>query len=121
MIYDNSTGDTFHQFYDDDPLGFLIKGKIDTEQAKEKIKELRNTLSEIESTIERVEKADGDTDLWSRYVRYELPHIHITRDPIENVFLDALSIQANRIRDNIREELAISDDELKRLMFGKEK
>lgn len=121
MIYDNSTGDTFMLYYEDDPLGFLTKGKIDTKQARDKCLELLAKVDSIMDELNRIEKAGESTDLWSRYVRYELPHIHTTRDPIERAFLDALSIQADRIRDNIREELAISDDELKRLMFGKGK
>lgn len=55
MIYDNSTGDTFIQFYNDDPLGFLNKRKIDTEQARKEVIKLRKTLAEIENVIDRVE------------------------------------------------------------------
>lgn len=50
MIYDNSTGDTFHQFYEDDPLGFLTNRKIDTEKAKEKYKN-GVTVQDIENMV----------------------------------------------------------------------
>jgi hypothetical protein len=59
MIYDNSVGDTFIQFYTDDPLGFLSKAKIDTEQARTEVVKLRKTLDEIENVIDRVEQAEN--------------------------------------------------------------
>jgi hypothetical protein len=40
-------------------------------------------------------------DLWSRYQRGELPAIHDTGDMVKDAFLDALSIQADRIIDNL--------------------
>lgn len=119
MIYDNSESDLFMQYYDDCSLDFLTKAKIDTEQSKEKIKELRNTLNEIELTIERVEKSNGHDDLWSKYCRGELPHVHISKDPLYNVFMDALCIQADRIRDNILKAYPnMTREELSHLMFG---
>lgn len=118
MIYDNSVGDTFFQFYTDDPLGFLNKRNIDTEQARTEVVKLRKTLVEIENVIDRVEQAENKNDLWSRYTRGELPHIHCSKDPLQNVFLDALSIQANRIRENIKKKYTISDEEIDILMFG---
>lgn len=118
MIYDNSTGDTFTQFYNDDPLGFLNKRNIDTEQAKKEVEKLRKTLVEIDNMLYRVEETNGKTDLWSRYTRGELPHIYCSKDPLQNVFLDALSIQAERIRKNIKKKYTISDEELSNLMFG---
>lgn len=118
MIYDNSTGDTFTQFYNDDPLGFLNKRNIDTEQARKEVRKLRKTLADIEDILDRVEETDGKTDLWSRYTRGELPHIHCSKDPLHNVFLDALSIQAERIRENIKKKYTISDEEIDILMFG---
>lgn len=117
MIYDNSVGDTFFQFYTDDPLGFLNKRNIDTEQARTEVVKLRKTLDEIENVIDRVEQAENKTGLWSRYTRGELPHIHCSKDPFENVFLDALWIQADRIRENIKKKYTISDEELSNLMF----
>lgn len=102
MIYDNSTGDTFTEFYNDDPLGFLNKRNIDTEQARKEVVKLRKTLAEIENVLDRVEKSDGKTDLWSRYTRGEFPHIHCSEDPYANVFMDALTIQADRIIDNLK-------------------
>lgn len=59
MIYDNSVGDTFFQFYTDDPLGFLNKRNIDTEQARTEVVKLRKTLDEIENVIDRVEQAEN--------------------------------------------------------------
>jgi hypothetical protein len=118
MIYDNSTGDTFTQFYNDDPLGFLNKRSIDTVQARKEIRNLRKTLAEIDNVLDRVENSDGKTDLWSRYTRGEFPHIHCSEDPYANVFMDALSIQADRIRKNIKKKYTISDEEINNLMFG---
>ena len=37
---------------------------------------------------------------------------------MQNAFLDALSIQADRIRENIKKKYTISDEELSNLMFG---
>ena len=62
MIYDNSVGDTFIQFYTDDPLGFLSKAKIDTEQARTEVVKLRKTLDEIENVFDRVEQAENKSD-----------------------------------------------------------
>lgn len=118
MIYDNSIGDTFYQYYTDDPLGFLIKAKIDTKEARKEVVKLRKTLAEIENVIDRVEQAENKNDLWSRYTRGELPHIHCSKDPLQNAFLDALSIQADRIRENIKKKYTLSDEELRNLMFG---
>lgn len=103
MIIDNSEIDVFYNYYEDDPLGFLIKGHFDSEIAKKKIKTLRENLSKIERQIEEIEKTENKTDLWSKYVRGELPHIHCTSSPFKNVFLDALSIQADRIIDNLKQ------------------
>ena len=118
MIYDNSTGDTFTQFYNDDPLGFLNKRFIDTKEARDRCLELLSTVDTIMDELNRIEKSDGKTDLWSRYTRGELPHIYCSKNPLQNVFLDALSIQADRIRKNIKKKNTISDEELNNLMFG---
>lgn len=118
MIYDNSIGDTFYQYYTDDPLGFLIKAKIDTKEARDRCLELLATVDTIMDELNRIEKSDGKTDLWSRYTRGELPHIYCSKDPLQNAFLDALSIQADRIRENIKKKYTISDEELSNLMFG---
>lgn len=40
-------------------------------------------------------------DLWSRYNRYELPHIHCAENEVQNAFLDALNIQGRRIEENL--------------------
>lgn len=118
MIYDNSTGDTFTQFYNDDPLGFLNKRFIDTKEARDRCLELLATIDTIMDELNRIEKSDGKTDLWSRYTRGELPHIYCSKDPLQNAFLDALSIQAERIRKNIKKKYTISDEEIDILMFS---
>lgn len=58
MIYDNSTGDIFTDFYYDDPLGFLNKRNIDTEQARKEVVKLRKTLAEIENVIDKIEQVE---------------------------------------------------------------
>lgn len=122
MIIDNSETDVFYNYYEDDPLGFLIKAHFDSEIAKEKIKTLRDNLSEIEREIERIEKAENKTDLWSKYVRGELPHIHCTSDPIKNVFLDALHIQSDRIINNLQTAFPdMTEDEIRNACFRGDK
>ena len=101
MIIDNSETDVFYNYYEDDPLGFLIKGHFDSEIAKKKIKTLKENLSKIERQIEEIEKAENKLGLYGKYQRGELPRIHNSLDPFENVFLDALTIQADRILDNL--------------------
>lgn len=59
MIFDNSIGDTFTDFYHDDPLGFLNKRNIDTEQARKEVEKLRKTLAEIENVIDRIEQVEA--------------------------------------------------------------
>lgn len=58
MIYNNTIGDTFTQFYNDDPLGFLNKRNIDTEQARKEVVKLRKTLAEIENVIDKIEQVE---------------------------------------------------------------
>lgn len=122
MIIDNSETDVFYNYYEDDPLGFLIKGHFDSEIAKEKIQTLKDNLSEIERQIEHIEKAEKKLDLWGRYERGNLPHIHCTSDPIKNAFLDALNIQADRILDNLSKAFPdMTEDEISNACFRGDK
>ena len=122
MIIDNEKTNVFLTLYEDDPLGFLTKAHFDSEIAKKKIKTLKDNLSEIEREIERIEKAENKTDLWSKYVRGELPHIHCTSDPYENVFLDALSIQGNRIINNLQTAFPdMTEEEIRNACFRGDK
>lgn len=56
MIYDNSTDDTFLQYYIDDPLGFLTKSKVDTEQARKQTNNLIKNCKKIIKEIDKIEK-----------------------------------------------------------------
>lgn len=122
MIIDNSETDVFYNYYEDDPLGFLIKAHFDSEIAKKKIKTLRDNLSEIEREIEEIEKTENKLGLYGKYQRGELPHIHCASDPYENVFLDALSIQADRILDNLSKAFPdMTEDEIRNACFRGDK
>ena len=59
MIYDNSTGDTFTQFYTDDPLGFLNKRNIDTKEAMDRMASLVAT-EQLASEAEKQSIAEED-------------------------------------------------------------
>ena len=100
MIIENT--ENLVKLYIDDPLDFLVLNRFDTKIAKEKIRELKKVCNEIENEIERHEKANCKTDLYSKYVRGELPHIHCSSDPFNNVFSDALNIQGRRIEENLK-------------------
>lgn len=122
MIIDNSKNDVFLSLYEDDPLGFLTKAHFDSEIAKEKIKTLRDNLSEIEREIERIEKAEKKLGLYWKYQRGELPRIHCSLDPFENVFLDALSIQADRILENLSKAFPdMTEEEIRNACFRGDK
>lgn len=122
MIIDNEKTDVFLTLYEDDPLGFLIKGHFDSEIAKKKIKTLKDNLSEIEREIERIEEAENKTDLWSKYVRGELSHIHCGSDPYENIFRDALHIQSDRILDNLSKAFPdMTEEEISNACFRGDK
>lgn len=118
MIFDNSQTDLFFNFYEDDPLGFLNNRKIDTKEAREKTIALKKKCNEIISVIDRVEKTENKEDLWSKYVRGELPHIHCGPDPFENAFSDALSIQGDRIIDNLEKAFPnLNKEQIKNACF----
>lgn len=119
MIYDNSTGDTFTRFYIDDPLEFLDKAKIDTEQARDRCLELLATVDTIMDELNRIERSEGKTDLWSRYARGELPSTHDTGDRVKDAFLDGLKIQADRIIDNLKKHFTnMTEEEIKNIIFS---
>lgn len=56
MIFDNSETDLFYNFYTDDPLGFLVDIRINTELAREKANDLIRTCKKIIKTIDKIEK-----------------------------------------------------------------
>ena len=57
--------------------------------------------------------------LWDKYRRYELPHIHIGDNQEKNVFEDALSIQAERILNNLTKALPDrTEQEIRQMIFS---
>lgn len=42
--------------------------------------------------------------LYDRYINFELPHVHISTNYGKNIFEDALSIQADRILNNLQKQ-----------------
>lgn len=42
--------------------------------------------------------------LYDRYINHELPHVHIGTNREQNIFEDALSIQADRILHNLQKQ-----------------
>lgn len=99
-VQDTKEKQIFVDFYEDNPLGFLTNRTIDTEEAKEKLYKLKRKLDCVERAIRLIE-INNSNDLWSRYQRGELPAIHDTGDLVRDAFLDALSIQSDRIIDNL--------------------
>lgn len=58
--------------------------------------------------------------LWEKYINGDLPHIHHSSDMFQDTFEDALSIQAERICDNLK--LAFPSkkkEEILMLMFNR--
>ena len=100
-VQDTDEKSIFAKLYEDDPLGFCKYRYIDTEEAKEKLRKLKRKIDCIERAIKLTE-LNNKNDLWSRYKRGELPAIHDTGDLVQDAFLDALSIQADRIVDNLK-------------------
>lgn len=99
-VQDTKEKQIFVDFYEDNPLDFLTHKTIDTEAAKEKLYKLKRKLDCIERAIRLIE-LNNKNDLWSRYQRGELPAIHDSGDIVQDAFLDALSIQGDRIIDNL--------------------
>lgn len=57
--------------------------------------------------------------LWERYERGELPAIHCSDNPIENAFLDALNIQADRFLNNLKQHFTnMTDEEIRNIIFS---
>lgn len=111
----------FSDLYEEDEFDFLNKRTIDTVEAREKLEGIRKKADELEKLLDRVEGTERRNDLFSRYVRGELPHIHCSDDKIANVFSDALSIQADRIFENIKNQCPKkSEKEIKKMMFGQD-
>lgn len=111
----------FSDLYDEDEFDFLNKRTIDTVEAREKLEGIRKKADEFEKLLDRVEGTERRNDLFSRYVRGELPHIHCSDDKIANVFNDALSIQADRIFENIKKQYPKKTERaIRKIMFGKE-
>lgn len=111
----------FSDLYDEDEFDFLNKRTIDTVEAREKLEGIRKKADEFEKLLDRVEGTERRNDLFSRYVRGELPHIHCSDDKIANVFSDALSIQADRIFENIKKQYPKKTERaIRKIMFGKE-
>lgn len=116
-VQDTKERSIFVDFYEDDPLGFLIKGTIDTEVAKEKLYKLKRKLDCVERAIRLIE-LNNSNDLWSRYQRGELPAIHDTGDLVRDAFLDALSIQGNRIVDNLKKAFPnLTEEQIRNACF----
>lgn len=108
----------FSDLYEDDEFDFLNKRTIDTVEAREKLEGIRKKADELEKLLDRVEGTERRNDLFSRYVRGELPHIHCSDDKIANVFSDALSIQADRIFENLEKALPkLTKEEIKNACF----
>lgn len=99
-VQDTKEKQIFVDFYEDDPLGFCNHRTIDTEEAKEKLYKLKRKLDCVERAIRLIE-LNNKNDLWSRYQRGEFPVIHDSGDLVQDAFLDALKIQADRIIDNL--------------------
>ena len=116
-VQDTKEKSIFVDFYEDDPLGFLIKGTIDTEVAKEKLYKLKRKLDCVERAIRLIE-LNNSNDLWSRYQRGELPAIHDTGDLVQDAFKDALNIQADRILHNLQKHfINMTENEIKEICF----
>ncbi len=59
--------------------------------------------------------------LWDKYTSGDLPHIHIYESVLQNIFEDALSIQAERILKNLSKAFPDkSRGEIRGLMFESE-
>lgn len=111
----------FSDLYEEDEFDFLNKRTIDTVEAREKLERIRKKADEFEKLLDRVEGTERRNDLFSRYVRGELPHIHCSDDKIANVFSDALSIQADRIFENIKKQYPKKTERaIKKMMFGQD-
>lgn len=108
----------FIKFYEDDPLGFCNHRIIDTEEAKEKLCKLQRKIDCIERTIKLIE-INNKNDLWSRYQRGELPAIHDTGNIVQDAFLDAVNIQADRILNNLQKHFTnMTKEEIKNIIFS---
>lgn len=58
--------------------------------------------------------------LWDRYFDNEIQHVHISDNPLRNIFEDALCIQGNRIYDNLKKYFPKkTHDEIMAMMFGR--
>lgn len=69
-----------------------------------------------------MEEAENKLGLYGQYQRGELPHIHCASDPIENTFLDALSIQADRILNNLQTAFPdMTEEEIRNACFRGDK
>ena len=111
----------FSDLYDEDEFDFLNKRTIDTVEAREKLEGIRKKADEFEKLLDRVEGTERRNDLFSRYVRGELPHIHCSDDKIADVFSDALSIQADRIFENIKKQYPKKTERaIRKMMFGQD-
>lgn len=111
----------FSDLYEEDEFDFLNKRTIDTVEAREKLEGIRKKADELEKLLDRVEGTERRNDLFSRYVRGELPHIHCSEDKIENVFKDALSIQSGRILENIKKQYPKKTERaIRKIMFGQD-